>query len=157
MANQYTVKIRITSTEKECRKCGCMKLHSEFHRDSSNRHGLAYYCKTCANAGSRRNHKARHEDVGYREARRDSYFKLKYGLTLEQRNDMLNNQGFACAICRQKLPESGTHTHIDHCHETGSVREILCTNCNRGLGHFQDNPALLQQAAAYLMKHKGEI
>lgn len=65
-----------------------------------------------------------------------------YGLTLEQ-YDELKARG--CALCG--APDS---LHIDHDHETGIVRGVLCQNCNRGLGMFRDDPDLLVRAADYL-------
>jgi hypothetical protein len=67
--------------------------------------------------------------------------RTKYGMTLEERNTMLA-QG--CRICSRPA------TAIDHDHDTGEVRGPLCDGCNRGLGMFEDNPALLERAIAYL-------
>ena len=139
---------------KWCSQCQSYVPLDNFHKDSSNKYGLAYWCKPCAITSSRKNHKRRiKEESAYKEAKRNAYFKLKYGMTLEQRTDLLGKQNNACAICGVKLSESGTHTHVDHCHTTGKVRAILCTNCNRGLGHFQDNPELLLKAADYINQH----
>lgn len=44
--------------------------------------------------------------------------------------------------------------NLDHCHETGVVRGLLCHNCNRGLGLLQDNPTYLRQAANYVEKYR---
>ena len=83
--------------------------------------------------------------------------KQKYGLTLEKYNNMLNEQQHQCAICSQPLDiadVSGRHKgrkpHVDHCHNTGRVRGILCYKCNVGLGSFEDNPKTLAKAIAYL-------
>lgn len=74
-----------------------------------------------------------------------------YGLTGLQVNAMLHMQNWQCAICGDAISR-GTF-HIDHDHKTGVVRELLCGFCNRGIGHFRDNPVALQAAAAYLLKH----
>jgi|ERR1700722_4220582 len=75
-----------------------------------------------------------------------------YGMTLEDYRRMVAAQGGLCAICRKKqLGDKRTkHSHVDHCHKTGKVRGILCGNCNIGIGKFNDNPELLDRAAAYL-------
>lgn len=78
-----------------------------------------------------------------------------FGITLEQYNEMLAAQGGVCAIC--KNPE--THQRkgvwslsVDHCHDTGRVRGLLCNNCNRGVGLLRDNADLCRAAAEYLCK-----
>jgi recombination endonuclease VII len=72
----------------------------------------------------------------------------KYKLTEEQVLDMLATQQHKCRICPTQLTLESCH--IDHDHETGKVRGLLCGLCNRGLGNFKDDPALLQVAIAYL-------
>jgi hypothetical protein len=64
---------------------------------------------------------------------------------------MLAAQGGVCAICGAP-PEDprGYRMHIDHCHDTGRVRGILCGGCNRGMGNFGDDIARLQGAIRYL-------
>jgi hypothetical protein len=65
---------------------------------------------------------------------------------------MLEAQEWACLICSRPWSKDDPfqHWHVDHNHETGKVRGILCTHCNLGLGHFRDNPQYLKQAAVYL-------
>lgn len=69
-----------------------------------------------------------------------------YGLTIAQVDAILEAQGGACLLCGRQ----NRKWHIDHDHTTGTVRAILCTKCNNGLGFFDDNPAALRRAAAYL-------
>lgn len=78
--------------------------------------------------------------------------KKKYGITSEQRDQMLVAQGGVCAVCGGDNSESKRNWHVDHCHTSGKVRGILCHLCNVGLGHFRDKPELLKTAAAYLEK-----
>jgi len=75
----------------------------------------------------------------------------RYKITPEQYGSMLEAQGGVCAICRQE-DATGRRLSVDHSHETGKVRGLLCTNCNVALGHLQDNVALLLRAADYLME-----
>jgi hypothetical protein len=68
----------------------------------------------------------------------------KYNLTQAAYDALLAGQGWVCAIC------GGEPTAVDHNHQTGTVRGLLCHTCNTGLGHFQDNPGLLERAVRYL-------
>ena len=79
-----------------------------------------------------------------------SRLKYKYGLSLDQYNQMLTEQG-GCAICGTTEP-GGKYGrfHVDHDHKTGEVRGLLCNGCNVGLGHFRDHPERLNKAAEYL-------
>lgn len=86
------------------------------------------------------------------------HLKRKYGITIEDFKAMLCSQEGVCAICKEfeTVKENGRvrALHVDHCHDTGKVRGLLCDSCNRGLGKFKDNPDLLDKAAQYLRKHQ---
>lgn len=75
----------------------------------------------------------------------------KYGLTPHAYDKMLLSQGHACAICHTTEPR-GKNWHVDHDHDTGQVRGLLCASCNPGLGYFKDNPDTLMAATAYLLQ-----
>lgn len=78
-----------------------------------------------------------------------------YGITLDQFNQIKQEQGNRCKICNTDEPK-GRHNcfHVDHCHSTGKVRGLLCNKCNVGLGSFKDDPEILKIAAEYLIKNK---
>ena len=87
-----------------------------------------------------------------------NYLKRNYGITEDEFTALKQAQEFRCAICGGEGFLMGNNGHVeklvvDHCHSTGKVRELLCHNCNRGLGLFQDSPELLKRAAAYIEKH----
>lgn len=74
-----------------------------------------------------------------------------YGLTLDQFNQMLEDQSGACLICgHSDMSKPNFFPLVDHCHKTGRVRGLLCMNCNQGIGKMQDSPELLRAAIAYL-------
>lgn len=85
-----------------------------------------------------------------------------YGLTLKAYNNMSEAQNHKCAICNEE--EIGVHNRggetvpltlaVDHNHETGNVRALLCHKCNKALGLFKDNINLLQDALSYLKSHR---
>jgi len=86
-------------------------------------------------------------------------YKLKqlYGITVDQYDTLMVMQNGVCAICG--LSETATYRGktrrltIDHDHKTNTIRGLLCSNCNIGVGNLQDNPTLLRLAADYLEKY----
>lgn len=76
--------------------------------------------------------------------------KRKYGITKEQYSALLDKQDGKCYICEEV---HGWDLRVDHDHETGQVRALLCNTCNAGLGQFKDNPFRLRAAAKYVEHH----
>jgi hypothetical protein len=79
---------------------------------------------------------------------RKSELKIKYNLTLEQYEKMMQSQNGFCLLCGGQGGKKALC--VDHCHVTGKIRGLLCDLCNRGLGYFKDNPKTLQNAIKYL-------
>lgn len=77
----------------------------------------------------------------------------KYGMTIEQFNAMAATQNHRCASCGDRA----YRLVVDHDHETGRVRSLLCDCCNRGLGSFRDDASRLESAIAYLRRHSIEL
>ncbi|APU39564.1 recombination endonuclease VII [Streptomyces sp. TN58] len=125
------VKIPVPSGHKRCPDCGEIKPHSEWELNRTSSDGWASYCKECR---AQRN--------------RASYFKRKYGITEAERDQMIAAQGGACVIC-----QLGPAEHVDHDHQTGKVRGVLCFSCNAALGQFKDRPDVMRRAAAYVEGH----
>lgn len=85
----------------------------------------------------------------------ESYYKCKYGITYGDVLSMLERQGGRCAICESKITHGGRGRHstnVDHCHLSGDVRGILCTECNKALGLLKDSPLIAASAARYLAR-----
>lgn len=74
--------------------------------------------------------------------------RKRYKLTLDEYSDMLERQGHGCAICRKT--SNGRRLSVDHCHETGNIRGLLCDASNTSIGKFENNPDRLRVAIAYL-------
>lgn len=72
----------------------------------------------------------------------------RYGMTAEDYAALSDAQGGVCAVCGR--PPSRTRLAVDHDHETGRVRGLLCQHCNRGLGLLGDDPTLMRKLAAYV-------
>ncbi len=161
MANQYSERKRFFSnTEKECSSCEQKLPYSAFYTGWSGGQGplkLSWYCKECNKAKSREKHKTYKLDSNFQDSKRNTWIKRRHGISLEQYKEKLAIQNNECAICQVKLLTSGHGTHLDHCHKTGQLRKFLCTNCNRGLGHFKDNPKFLETAIDYLNAHNSSV
>lgn len=85
---------------------------------------------------------------------RRKHLKSKFGITLEDYEQMVVDQDGKCAICRTDAPGGAGAWHIDHNHDTGVVRGLLCFNCNSGIGKLNDDPILLLAAVAYLTREQ---
>jgi hypothetical protein len=80
------------------------------------------------------------------------FLNNRYGLSQDDYYNMLESQNHVCAICGN--PGGKKRLCVDHDHDTGKVRALLCDGCNVGIGRFKDNPDLVEKAAFYLRKHK---
>lgn len=95
-----------------------------------------------------------------KESRRRAHLKHRYGISLERYNAMLQDQGGVCAICKQP-PDERTPDHwrgqlcVDHCHDTGAIRGLLCNHCNTAIGNLGSAEAAMA-AAEYLKLHSGQ-
>ena len=101
------------------------------------------------NAGRRR--EWYHNKDGKQKAK-DLALRQKYGITLLEFERMASDQGGQCGICAGTL-DLGFYTAVDHCHDTGAVRGLLCSSCNMALGAFNDNTAMLGKAISYLERY----
>jgi hypothetical protein len=89
---------------------------------------------------------------------RNNFLQKNYGITIKQFNEILKNQNNKCSICSKELDntiKSGSNKpHLDHDHETGKVRAVLCADCNIAIGLFKENINIFPIAKDYLMSHK---
>lgn len=81
------------------------------------------------------------------------HLKRKYGMSLDDHAAMLASQNSSCAIC-DAPPPTNRKLNVDHDHETGKVRALLCHPCNTLIGYSRENVVVLQRAILYLNKHK---
>ena len=140
--HRYQIETTVPEGKKWCPDCGVVKPLDEFPRNRSAPSGRAAYCKPCHNTRG----KAAKDKVG---GSRTYHLKRRYGITAEDADAMFEAQEGLCAICRIEPAE-----HVDHDHETGAVRDLLCFNCNGGLGQFKDDLAVLRAAADYVERHR---
>ena len=130
---------------KICSLCKKEKDLEEFYIDRRSPSGKASRCKECSKKESKRWYQISDK---YKQIIRNSGLKHRFGIDSEDYFNMLEEQNGVCAICRQK-PE-GKYLHVDHNHETGEIRGLLCKTCNHGLGNFKDNKTYLKNAIEYL-------
>lgn len=135
---------------KRCLDCAEVKPLSEFYMAS---HGGCYQpnCKPC---GTKRvaKWKAKNPE-NVRKMHRRSHLRREYGLTPEKYNAMHAEQKGCCAICRKHASELPRGLAVDHNHESGAVRGLLCHQCNAGIGFLGEDPLNLKSALHYLMRH----
>lgn len=92
----------------------------------------------------------------YPEKGQHSKLMRNFGISLETYHEMAKVQDYKCKICKQHEcavdKKTGTvfSLAVDHCHNTGKVRGLLCMKCNRALGLLNDNESLLLEAVKYL-------
>lgn len=90
---------------------------------------------------------------------KNAYYKRNYGIDDATLDQMKKDQDYKCYLCHSEGFLIGKNNHneklaVDHDHETGKVRKLLCHNCNRALGLFKDNPEIMRKAASYVEEHK---
>ena len=140
---------------KTCKLCGETKPITEFHPNGSRRPGYRTRCKKCYGNTYGTwydSHKQEKHDAykkwadAHPSERRERRLGRLYGMNLEEYQNMYDAQNGNCAIC-------GKHEdklHVDHSHDNGEVRALLCGNCNRGIGIMQDDISILESAINYL-------
>ena len=162
---------------KRCRICNEMKPFDAFYRMKEMRDGYRNECKACnlarrkaayaasepadralAHAPSvarRQPGRAFEASAGYTPrgrypaCSRRAHLKRTFGITQEEYEARLREQGGGCAVCGRP-PKPGKSLHVDHDHETGYVRGLLCFSCNAALGHFQDDLDRIDAALTYV-------
>lgn len=140
-----------TYSERTCARCKTIKPIDEF-QDFDKKLTCAY-CSIC-----------RRECSSNHDIKTRSHLKRKYGITVQDYDRTFKEQNGLCAICFQ--PETAINGNrypastktikrlsIDHNHQTGEVRKLLCHACNVTIGTAKENPALLRACAEYLERH----
>lgn len=149
---------------KYCPKCKENKERFLFGKDLSHKDGLQSHCKKCRATAEKEKRKIPEyaayikkykQDPKNKRATKNAALKRLFGISIEDYDTMNKNQNGLYTICNSKEVLSNMRTlSVDHCHKTGSVRGLLCTNCNQGIGHFFDKIELLENAIKYLNKSR---
>lgn len=169
---------------KKCKTCKEILTINNFYEDPKSRDKLFYSCKKCYNTYRKNNRdknplseeqleKKREKGRIYysnNKERKSEYsknnrkfntrayknreFKSKYGISIDIYDNILENQGNSCAICKIHKSLFNYWLVVDHCHTTGKVRGILCRNCNLAIGYFKDNIESIKNSIIYIEKSK---
>ena len=146
---------------KKCRDCNKVLPASDFYKNKVNSDGLAPKCKTCHNASSleysrKKPDKARERREKWKNDNPERHFSAQrkyllkqYNLTVEEYVDMLEERHQVCQVCGRQ-ERTVRSLPVDHCHQTGVVRGLLCSDCNKMLGMANDDPAILRKLVEYL-------
>lgn len=129
---------------KLCPACKVEKEDSEFFRRYDRKHCLESWCKSCKRALHRRYVKKNFQ----REKER--WLVSEYKMTLNQYTSLLQSQNNRCAICLVPAVECTKALSVDHSHQTGKIRGLLCSACNHAIGLLKDSTESLKRAITYL-------
>ena len=129
----------------ECKKCSDNLPLDNFYFNKNGKYKKQNVCKKCMNIYDYKTDK-------------NSKLKRAYGITFDEYEELLSKQNKKCAICG--IDNNGKYRNkprafaVDHCHTTGKIRGLLCSDCNTGIGLLKDNINFLQSAIKYLNKLK---
>jgi hypothetical protein len=143
MATIATIFEALNVESKVCTKCGVEQLLSEFSPHNLSKDGRQTRCKTCI-----RDYQQLRAAKGYVQ---EGNLIRRYGINLEDFVRLSRQQNSVCKICGSPDGDKkGRRLSIDHDHDTGEVRGLLCNRCNRAIGMFNDDIELMKQAISYL-------
>jgi len=150
---------------KKCASCGKVKSLNSFYKETRQKDGKNCYCKVCQRQRNKDNYQKNREKYKqwrkeYRESehgkkvRRNDSYRREYGITLEDYNRMFSEQQGCCAICGKKEIHKNQRKikrlGVDHNHQTGEVRGLLCQRCNILVSYVENYSDLVQKAKDYL-------
>lgn len=146
--SQYTWDSDLKVWAKQCSGCKTVTIGTENEHES-----IEIFLKTFSVS-----HGAKAADNMQSRCWHCNSFRRRYlGVSLEWLRDMHERQEGCCGICSVPISldrNARNPANLDHDHNTGNARQLLCRNCNQGLGFFFDNPSLLREAAEYIEFHK---
>lgn len=121
--SRLTLGTQDTETHRTCSYCNTRQAIDNFYKDKTKRFGYGYECKGCSSLRRRQ----------------------RSGMNLTAETLMTLQEITGCEVCG-----SDKNLNIDHNHDTGNVRGVLCSNCNLAAGQAQDSPTILRLLADYL-------
>lgn len=131
----------------KCPRCNRELPDTKFYKNTRTKSGFSYWCVDCENKRIPVKYESK------KDANRDREMRKLFGITLHKYNNLLERQKGLCSICG--LPQISKNLAVDHNHNTGEIRGLLCEKCNQALGLFNaDNFGALNllKAIEYLKK-----
>ena len=134
-------------SHKVCTKCKIDKPASEYTRRYDRRAGIRPCCKLCQRVidGKRRK-----SEAGIKKYRKKAWKLQGIDITYDEYAAKYEKLGGCCEICNIKFDT----LCVDHNHETGGIRGLLCTSCNLGIEHFKESEQIMNNAIKYLQTYK---
>jgi len=142
-----------------CAKCKKRKRLNEYHKSKRHSLGRKLECADCTNKYLRDHYNKNYKGKPETKRKQTEYhYKRKYGIEYKDYLKMYEKQKGRCLICLFIFPKVGTFSKgkkdvlvVDHCHNSGKIRGLICNKCNQGLGLFNDCPETIINAAFYLI------
>lgn len=155
---------------KICTGCKQSKPLDQFNKNSSRRDKLHYRCRECCNLSTRLSENKNRDKVNLtnsewkkrnpeKRKRDNRKWRLEnyYGLTEDQYKKMCDDQDNRCAICKRHQSELKVALAVDHNHDTGVVRQLLCRRCNSALGYIKEDINIALNLVEYIRKHDANL
>ncbi len=138
--------------KKVCSNCKIEKEESEFYKKSyvlkkTGAPLLSHQCKVCDKACMT----LKRKEPGYQK---NADLKHTFGIDIFEYERIQRKQNFRCEICNIHQDELKRNLAVDHCHSTGKIRGLLCTNCNTALGKLKESEEIAVNLLHYIKKHK---
>lgn len=140
----YLMALNPLPAERACVRCKIIKPIDQFRVRTGSPHRRLSWCITCQGEAARQWITDNQERLSQHRSR------WKYGISPARRAAMIEAQGGACAICKLPLSAEPRARHVDHNHETGRIRSVLCHACNLALGLTRESLDTLRAMVAYL-------
>lgn len=134
-----------------CTQCQRDLSLESFHKRSALKRGHDSWCKDCKSI-YRADYFQRNKRKEQDRSRQKAWDYMGISFSNAEYDRLYSNQDGQCGICFY----SHERLHVDHNHTTGTVRGLLCSNCNKGIGLLQDSASVIRSAADYLEKHNNE-
>lgn len=147
--------------KKYCPDCSTMKPVDCFHKMASHKDGIHVICKECSSKRQKAYYEKNKEVLKAKvrernrlphviSSKRNRNLQVNYGITDSEYQGLLKEQNGCCAICGISQSDLSYKLYVDHSHETGKVRGLLCKHCNTAIGLFKDKESIMQRAISYL-------